>query len=139
MNIFGILAIIFSVLFFLSLVTEIVVLTDLLHFSNEKKQISTIIISTSVFFISILPFLTFVIINDITNTNAKMEELFIDSNYKETIEYLDFVNIDVNKTEITYSKTGVLFTMQYNYKADDFDVQDGIQVYVDSKGTVGIR
>ena len=139
MNIFGILAIIFGVLFFLSLITEIVVLTDSLHFSNEKKQISAIIISTSVFFISIPLFLTFVIINDITNTNAKMEELFVDSNYKETIEYLDFVNIDDNKTEITYLKTGVLFTMQYNYKADNFDVQNGIQVYVDSKGTVGIR
>lgn len=139
MNIFGILAIIFGVLFFLSLVTEIVVLTDLLHFSNEKKQISAIIISTSVFFISILSFLTFVIINDITNTNAKMEELFIDSNYKETIEYLDFVNIDDNKTEITYLKNGAFFTMQYNYKADDFDTKDGIQVYVDSYGTVGIR
>ena len=29
--------------------------------------------------------------------------------------------------------------MKYKYKADDFDVKDGIQVYVDSTGTVGIR
>lgn len=65
------------------------------------------------------------------------KELFADSNYKETIEYSDFVS--VNNGEITYSKNRTFFTMQYNYKADDFDTKDGIQVYVDSYGTVGIR
>ena len=70
---------------------------------------------------------------------AEMEALFIEENYKETINYENFINIDHNKSEIMYLKDGSYLTMKYEWSADDFDVKDGIQIYVDSTGRVGIR
>lgn len=70
---------------------------------------------------------------------AEMEALFIEENYKETINYENFISIDRNKSEIMYLKDGSYLTMKYEWSADDFEVKDGIQVYVDSTGRVGIR
>lgn len=70
---------------------------------------------------------------------TEMETLFIEENYKETINYDDFISIDRNKSEIMYLKDGSYLTMKYEWSADDFDVKDGIQIYIDSTGRVGIR
>ena len=70
---------------------------------------------------------------------AEIEALFIEENYKETINYDDFISIDRNKSEIMYLKDGSYLTMKYEWSADDLEVKDGIQIYVDSTGRVGIR
>lgn len=133
MNIFVILTIIFGVLATFSgalLCGALLRWPPFDNQSDDKKQTIAVCISlplTFIFFVLMVAFLHF--------NNTK--ELFADSNYKEIIEYSDFVS--VNNGEITYSKNGTFFTMQYNYKADDFDTKDGIQVYVGSYGTVGIR
>lgn len=139
MNIYWVLSIIFGglILFFFVLSVIFGVIHDSDNCISCKKVGIAFNITLNLLFVSIILAFTFIGAGFVKNDDINIQNFFVDENYRETIEYNDFIDISVN--EIKFMKDGSLITMKYKYKAKDFDVKDGIQVYVNPNGTVGIK